>query len=81
MVCLLDVYEVPGRDEIKIKNPADSFALASAISQKGKDARHFNPGELIDFLKLEAKSNDAIIFMGAGNVYKITASLFEKNEF
>lgn len=72
ITCVLDVYDVAGREDQKSKKAVSAFKLVSALSEKGKDARHMYHSQVLDFLKNEAKSNDAIIFMGAGDIYKLT---------
>lgn len=75
ITCVLDVYDVAGREDQKSKKAVNSFMLASALSEKGKDARHMYHSQVADFLKNEVKSNDAVIFMGAGDIYKLTKKI------
>lgn len=72
ITCVLDVYDVAGREDQKSKKAVNSFMLASALSEKGKDARYMYHSQVADFLKNEVRSNDAVIFMGAGDIYKLT---------
>lgn len=75
ITCVLDVYDVAGREDKKSKKVVNSFMLVSALSEKGKDARHMYHSQVADFLKNEVRSNDAVIFMGAGDIYKLTNRL------
>lgn len=75
ITCVLDVYDVAGREDKKSKSAVNSFMLVSALSEKGKDARYMYHSQVADFLKNEVKSNDAVIFMGAGDIYKLTEKI------
>ena len=75
ITCVLDVYDVAGREDSRAKKEVNSFKLAAALSEKGKDARYMYQSQVSDFLKSEVKSNDAVIFMGAGDIYKLTQKI------
>lgn len=71
-VCLIDIYEVAGREH-KRRNPRISaFGLAEALAKKGVNAYHISyPSQLNGFLKSEADANSVILMMGAGSIWKL----------
>jgi UDP-N-acetylmuramate--alanine ligase len=70
MTIVPDIYFV--RDTEKEKNEVNSQMLVNEIKQKGSRALFIDSFEKIcDFLKMNVKSGDIIITMGAGNVWKV----------
>ncbi len=55
--------------------------LANAISQNGSDAIYLSTFQDVEtFLINNAKENDIIVTMGAGNIYQVGNSILEHNE-
>ena len=70
-VILLDVYGVKGREN-KVATEVSSEKLAKAIAQYQKNV-FYKPGiaDAADYIKKTASSEDIIIIMGAGDIWKI----------
>jgi len=71
-VCLLDVYEVAGRERAG-REKTGAFNLAKALTKNGVDARHMPyTSQLKEFLAAEADKNSVILMAGAGSIWKIS---------
>ena len=72
LVCLLDIYEVAGRERNRRDPKVNAFHLARAIANRGVDARYVAyPSQLREFLENEAGPNSVILMMGAGSIWKL----------
>ncbi len=78
IVCLLDIYEVPGREK-KHRDPRiHSFHLAKTISEDGHNSYHLPyPSQLKEFLEAEADANSVILMMGAGSIWNLTKNVVQ----
>ena len=69
---IVDIYDVAGREDKEIKKKVSSKILVNGI----KKAMYIsNIKKTIDYLKKNLKSEEAVIVMGAGDIYK-NLSLF-----
>ncbi|MDO8560805.1 MAG: UDP-N-acetylmuramate--L-alanine ligase [bacterium] len=77
-VCLLDIYEVAGREK-KQKDPrVHSFHLARTISENGHNSYHLPyPSQLREFLEREADADSVILMLGAGSIWKYTKNVVQ----
>jgi len=69
---ITDIYDVAGREEKEIKQEISSKKLVKEIKNKTKEAIYI-PGikEVEKYLKKNLKGNEAVIIMGAGDIYKV----------
>lgn len=71
-VCLLDIYEVAGRERKRRDPKVSSFHLTEALARRGVEAYYLPyPSQLREFLKKEADSDSVILMMGAGSIWKL----------
>jgi len=75
-IILTDIYDVAGREEKKIKEKVSSQKLAEEVRKQGLKV-HFigNFKKIPQFLKKRLKSNDVVLIMGAGDIYKLVELL------
>ena len=77
-VCLLDIYEVAGREKKRRDSRIHSFHLAKHISEDGHDSYHLPyPSQLKEFLETEADANSIILIMGAGSIWKLIKNIVQ----
>ncbi|MFY9461629.1 MAG: Mur ligase domain-containing protein [Candidatus Sungiibacteriota bacterium] len=77
-VCLLDIYEVAGREKKRRDSRIHSFHLARKISEGGRDSYHLPyPSQLKEFLEREADADSVILMMGAGSIWELTKSVVQ----
>jgi len=79
-VILLDVYGVKGREN-KVATEVSSEKLAKAIAQYQKNV-FYKPGiaDAADYIKKTASSEDIIIIMGAGDIWKACDEIVRRLE-
>lgn len=71
---IIDIYDVEGRENQKIKEDTNSEKLASAIQKKW--AQYMHRGEVLEYLKERLKGGEILMFMGAGvDVYNLYSEL------
>jgi len=75
VLILTEIYEVKGRENLKIKKKISSKNLAKEIeSKKKKNLKEIkylsNFKEIAGFLKRKIKNGDVLIIMGAGDIYQ-----------
>lgn len=76
-VVIADIYAARERDNGEIH----SRDLANAVRLKGSDVVYLSTfAEIEDYLLKEARDNDIVITMGAGNVYQIGEAILEKSK-
>lgn len=68
-IIITDIYDVAGREEKIIKKEVSSQKLVEAINKK--NVIYLPDQEILPFLKKNIKRGQALIIMGAGNIYKI----------
>ncbi len=74
-VILIDIYAAREKNEYNIS----SKDILNILLEKNKEAYYFDNNEkVIDFIKNTVKSEDSVITMGAGDVYKIGEIILEK---
>jgi UDP-N-acetylmuramate--alanine ligase len=74
--CLLPVYDVAGRETAAAKNAVNSEKLAGELSSRGKRvsyAESFDAAAAL--LRGEVRAGDAIVVMGAGDIYRLADTL------
>lgn len=77
-IIITEIYNVAGREKEDIKKRVNGEKLARAISRRNKKVHFVKDLEQIpQYLKDKARSQDIIIIMGAGSVYKIVKNLIE----
>lgn len=79
-ITLLPVYDVAGRETSKAKKAVTSEKLAHTLREKGKNVSHmasFDDAALM--LKNEIRPGDAVLLMGAGDIYSLNAKLIPEN--
>lgn len=70
-VCLLPVYEPIGREMAKTSDDITSLKLTHALVRRGKQACHLDTfGAAKDYMAAEVHKGDAILIMGAGDIYR-----------
>lgn len=75
-VFITDIYQVASRESVAITKKVSSQKLVAAIA---KDTVEYVAQDAIsDQLKLEAKSGDIVLVMGAGNIYSLSKQLTGK---
>ena len=75
VLILTEIYEVKGRENLKIKKKISSKNLAKEIENKKrknlKEIKYLsNFKEIAEFLKRKIKNGDVLIIMGAGDIYQ-----------
>ena len=77
-IIIIDIYEVAGRENKKIKEKVSSEKLVKAINSKEVN---YLPSieKAINFIKERVKKEDVIIFMGAGDIYSKTKKFLLDN--
>jgi UDP-N-acetylmuramate--alanine ligase len=66
---ITDIYDVAGREEGKIKKRVSSEKLVKAVNRK--NVIYLPKGEIMDYLKRNSKEIDALMIMGAGDIYQL----------
>jgi len=75
---ITDIYDVAGREEKKIKEKVNSKKMVKAIN---KSQVMYLPNEkILEYLKQNLKGREAVIIMGAGDIYNLTLRLTELNK-
>lgn len=75
-ICLLPVYDVAGRETKRAKEAVNSVKLAHALQERGKNCWHaasFDHARA--YLHTELRRGDAVLMMGAGDIYTLTGNL------
>ena len=68
-IIITDIYDVAGRETKKIKAGVSSKKLVKKI--KKDNIRYFAPDKAEKYVKENIKSGDALVIMGAGDIYKL----------
>jgi len=75
-IILTDIYSVAGREEKDIMKKVSTEKLTKAIQERNKKVYFVKDFRRIpSFLKKKVSSQDVILIMGAGNIYKIVEKL------
>lgn len=75
-VCLLPVYDVAGRETAAARTKVSSEKLAHELLARGKNVLHrdsFDAAAVM--LRAEVRKGDAVLVMGAGDIYTLTDML------
>lgn len=70
---LTDIYDVPGREDFEIKRKVSAKKLQQKI--KKESVIYIEKEKIIPFLKSNLKGKEAVIFMGAGDIYQIASKI------
>ncbi len=74
-IILTKIYDVAGRGDDKIAKKVSGKKLAKAIEKRGKKVHYIDDFKKIpQFLRKKVKSNDVVLIMGAGDIYKIISN-------
>lgn len=79
-IMLLPVYDVAGRETAAAKNSVNSEELADALAARGKRvsyAASFADAAML--LRAEVRPGDAVLIMGAGDIYRLADDLIQKS--
>ncbi len=72
-VCLLPVYDVAGRETKAAKNSVNSEKLVDALAARGKRVSYAASfADAATLLRAEVRPGDAVLVMGAGDIYHLT---------
>ena len=75
-IVLLPVYDVAGRETKAAKNAVNSEKLARALAVAGKRVSYAPSfADAATLLRVEVRKGDAILIMGAGDIYDLTTDL------
>jgi len=81
-VIITEIYNVAGREEKEISKKINALGLAEAIKKQGKNTYFIkNFQKIPQFLKNRVKSDDIILIMGAGNIYKLANQILNTFKF
>ncbi|GAI22711.1 unnamed protein product, partial [marine sediment metagenome] len=69
---ITDIYDVAGREKGKIKEKISAKKLIEAINRSW--AIYLPKEEIVRYLKKNLKGREAVIIMGAGDIYKLVDS-------
>ena len=70
---ITDIYDVAGRENEKIKKKVNSKKLVKTVGISS--VIYLAKDKIIDYLKNNLKGGEVVIFMGAGNIYKLSEEL------
>lgn len=68
-IFITDIYDAKGREDEFFKNRTSAKKLANAI--KNKNTSYLPKAEILDFLKKSLKGGEAVLAMGAGDIYQV----------
>lgn len=75
-ICLLPVYDVAGRETASARRNVNSKKLASVLDARGKHVIHFSSHvSAKKYIRSSARKGDVILFMGAGDIYRLANEL------
>ncbi|MFY9462712.1 MAG: Mur ligase family protein, partial [Candidatus Sungiibacteriota bacterium] len=75
-IVLLPVYDVAGRETKAAKTAVNSEKLAWALAKRGKNVSyHDSFGDATSLLRAEVRRGDAVLIMGAGDIYHLADDL------
>ena len=74
---LTDIYDVAGRETLKIKKKVSSEKLVKKISKN--KVIYLKKEEILDYLKKNLRGGEVIMIMGAGDIYNLSLKLKAKN--
>lgn len=73
VLIITDIYDVAGREDLKIKKCISAQKLQSAVNKKS--VIYVGRAEIINFLKKNVKGGEVVIFMGAGDIYETASKI------
>ena len=74
---ITDIYDVAGRETLKIKKKVSSEKLVKKISKN--KVIYLKKEEILDYLKKNLRGGEVIMIMGAGDIYNLSLKLKAKN--
>lgn len=75
-IIITDIYDVAGREEGHIKKKVSAEKLVKTI--KKKNVIYIPKDKILDYLKENMRSGQVLIIMGAGDIYNLTTTLYNK---
>lgn len=69
-IIIVDIYEVAGREEQKIKKMVSSEKLVKKVNRK--KVIYLPRASIVDFVKKNLPKKGVLIIMGAGDIYKLS---------
>ena len=72
-IIITDIYDVPGREDINIKNKVSSQLLVEKI--KNKNVIYVSQKRIFNFIKKSLKGGEVVVIMGAGDIYELWKKL------
>ena len=70
---ITDIYDVPGREERKIKKAISSKKLVKAVNRKG--VIYIKRKDILPFLKEKLNRGKVVMIMGAGDIYNLAEEI------
>jgi len=74
---ITDIYDVAGRETLKIKKKVSSEKLVKKISKN--KVIYLKKEEILDYLKKNLRGGEVVMIMGAGDIYNLSLKLKAKN--
>jgi len=72
-IIITDIFDVAGRESSSIKKRIDSKKLVKTIERE--EVIYLNRTEVINHLKNQLKGEEAVLIIGAGDIYKLVEEL------
>ena len=70
---ITDIYDVPGREDRKIKRAVSSKRLVKAVNREG--VIYIKRKDILPFLKEKLNRGKVVIIMGAGDIYNLAEEI------
>ena len=72
-IIITDIFDVPGREDKKIKKKVSSEKLVKKI--KKANVIYLSKKKILNYLKKNLEGKEIVIIMGAGDIYKLSENL------
>jgi UDP-N-acetylmuramate--alanine ligase len=69
-IIITDIYDVAGRESKKTRKKINAKKLVKAISRS--NVIYLSKAKVLNYLKKNLRGGEALIIMGAGDIYKLT---------
>ena len=74
---ITDIYDVAGRETPEMKKKVSAEKLVKAVDKKS--VFYLPENEILDYLRRNLRGGEAIVVMGAGNIYELAVRLTEES--